>query len=279
MRTIREALSGRQLEATVEVVHRVRGSVEADLMHAVLFGSRARAEARPDSDVDVLLIFRWLPSDREPQASHAEALAEQVARESRVPVTVWSVSLPDLRQGWRTPMLVDALRDAIPVWPMGRRPAPIEFTADDAAFCARSLLQRVREGGDEVASSLWRGEPGTAARRARDDLARLCTANLLLDLCTRPRCADAIREFRERFTPADFEDPLWQPVASWAIASYGPTGKAEQTLVLPPPGGVRRLCGLIDRLRKFTQHRLDGDAMPRPSAGRHSPCYSGIGKA
>ncbi len=56
----------------LELVRRVRERIPAQLERALFFGSKARGEGRPDSDVDVLLVFRRLPPDREPQAEMAE---------------------------------------------------------------------------------------------------------------------------------------------------------------------------------------------------------------
>jgi hypothetical protein len=229
-------------------VDRVRGSVPAELAYAVLFGSRARAEARADSDVDLLLIFHALPPDREPQATMAEAIAGDVARETAVPVTVWSVSLPDLERGSRTPMLVDALADAIPLWP--RRPPPrVAFTRADAGFCVETLLLRVEEGGAEVALHRARGETAAAARRLRDDVVRLCTANLLLRLDTRPRFAGAVRAFEPLSGEVGGD---WPAIAAWAIESFGATGKDEHAEVRPPPGGFAAACQVVERLRRRT---------------------------
>src|SRR5690606_22203714 len=132
-----------QLHAVRYVVARVRSEVAAELVQASLFGSRARGDARPDSDVDILLVFRSLPPDREPSASDAESIAEQEARRLHVPVTVWSVSLEDLAVGQRTPMLVDALADSIPLW-CREAPLPaVPFTPVDAIHCVETLLRRI----------------------------------------------------------------------------------------------------------------------------------------
>ena len=85
-------LDARERAAVMEVVRLVRRRVAAPLDRALLFGSKARRQARPDSDVDVLLVFRRLPPDREPYASQAERVAEGVARRRGVPVGVWSVA-------------------------------------------------------------------------------------------------------------------------------------------------------------------------------------------
>src|SRR5215218_9816382 len=110
-----DLLRPREHAAAMELVRRVWRGVPAALWRALLFGSRARGEGRPDSDLGVLLVFHALPPDREPHAGIAEWIAEDVAEETGVPVTVWSVSRMDLERGRRTPMLVDSLDDGIPL--------------------------------------------------------------------------------------------------------------------------------------------------------------------
>src|SRR5213082_204262 len=58
-------ITPREHAVAMELVWRVRRGVPAELWRALLFGSRARGEGRPDSDLDVLLVFRALPFDRE----------------------------------------------------------------------------------------------------------------------------------------------------------------------------------------------------------------------
>lgn len=220
-----------------EVVGRVRRRVAARLELAALFGSRARGDARADSDIDLLLLFAALPPDREPQATHAERIAAHVADETGIPVTVWSVSREDLSPGWRTPMLVDALDDAVPLWPEGARVPRVRFSPADALFCTRCLLDRVEEGGEEVARLRAVGREGRAAERARDDLVRLCTGLLLSRGETRPRRGDAVRRVR-------CLDPELRTdrVLAWAEGSFpGPAG---------PPPSWRELAGTVGALRR-----------------------------
>lgn len=244
-----------QRAAIARLLYRVRAEVRAPLAHAALFGSSARGEARADSDVDVLLIFRRLPPDREPQAGHAEAIAEQVARETGVPVTVWSVSLIDLRRGERTPMLVDALTDALSLWPPGMEVPRIRFTPADAVYCAHTLLTRVEEGSAEVSDALAAGGLATAVLRMRDDIVRLCTANHLLSGRTRPRRGAAVRAFVREVGEQAFTAPERQ-VLAWAAASFGASGKEEHAPPPPPPGGIRAACATVDALRAITDSRL-----------------------
>jgi predicted nucleotidyltransferase len=238
-------LAPREHAAALALVARVRREVPAELVRALLFGSHARGEARPDSDVDVLLVFRALPPDREPQAGMAERIAERVAAETDVPVQCWSVSLGDLRPGVRTPMLVDALEDGLALWPAGAAPLPVRYTPEDALYCTAALLERVGEGSAEVAGHLRHGELPAAAKRARDDVVRLCTAALLLEGVTRPRRGEAVRAFA-----ANGGAPFDGPVLRWAAASYGPGGKDDQAPVPPPPGGLAAVAEVIDALRR-----------------------------
>lgn len=244
-------LSAHELQATFGVIQRVRAEVPADLNRVLLFGSRAREEERADSDVDLLLIFRRLPQDREPQAGQAEAIAEEVAAASQVPVTVWSVSFVDLRPGNRTPMLVDALTDGVPLWPVGLQRLRVVFTPEDALRCVAALLTRVSEGSEEVAGHLCAGDRHAAAMRMRDDLVRMCVAGFLLAGETRPRRAEAVRGFADRF----LEDPrlrgLDPSLLRWAEASFGLAGRDEEAAVPLPPRGFLAAASGVEVLRQW----------------------------
>lgn len=261
-RTIGESLSPSERRAAAELVRRIRSHVQAELIQASLFGSKARGDARPDSDVDLLLVFRQLPWDREPQASQAEALAEMVADRTGIPVTVWSVSLVDLERGNRTPMLVDALEDSIPFWyASGPLPA-LPFTRDDALRCVGALLERLAEGGEEFARHRRDGDRAAAARRARDDLVRMCTATLLLEGITRPRRAEALRAVLQ----GERMDADAARVLRWAIRSYGESGKDEERPVPLPPGGLDAAARVIDQLAGRVERRAE--RLARLSDGR-----------
>ena len=235
----------------MELVRRVVVSVPARLERAAVFGSTARAQARPDSDVDVLLIFRHLPPDREPQATLAENIASEVALDTGIPVETWSVSTADLARGRRTPMLVDALADGIPLWPSGRPIARLPFTPEDADFCVSALLCRVREGSVEFAQRIAEGDIGSANRRLRDDLVRLCVAALLLRGETRPRRSDAVH----RVVDTCSVPGQWLPVLRWAAHSYSWEGDDERGVTTPPGGrgsAVRVVTGLVHWLQRET---------------------------
>lgn len=267
-----EALSAGERSAVRRLISHIRREVPAELVQATLFGSRARGEARPDSDVDVLLVFRRLPWDREPQASISEEIAEDVAARSGVPVTVWSVSLSDLDRGARTPMLVDALEDSLPLW-CPRRPIPsLPFTPDDAVRCTGALLDRVEEGERELEEHLAAGDAGAAAKRVRDDLVRMCTALELLRGVTRTRRGESPRRVL-RAENGTLPPPARRALA-WAAASFGTDGRDSEAPVRIPldPEAALRTVGLLRRLvrqrRGALARALDGS---RPFSG-HPTC-------
>lgn len=232
------------------MLDRITRCVPALLVEAALFGSVARLQARADSDLDVLLVFDWLPPDREPQASQAEQIAEEVARETGIPLSVWSVSLEDLQAGRRTPMLVDALEDALPIC-YREAPLPrIDFTPADALHCSGALLERVGEGEEEIGWKLRTGHLPGAAHRARDDLVRLCTALLLLQGMTRPRRAAAVEEcVRHNLLPEEIV-VRHTAILAWARDSFGADGRDEDAPVPVPPCTPRELQKVLQRLRQ-----------------------------
>jgi predicted nucleotidyltransferase len=244
-----EALSRRERAAVRRAVGRVREEIPAELVQASLFGSRARGEARPRSDVDILLVFAALPPDREPHASRAEEIAGEIARRSGVPVAVWSVSLVDLGEGDRTPMLVDALRDSIPIWCRGLPIPPVPFTPADALSCAEALLLRVAEGSDEFGEAMSRRDPAAAARRLRDDAVRLCTALLLLGGLTRPRHARAVVAASRRLAAEGGLDEPTATLLGWVARSFGRNGRDDARAVGEPPLPPVAASAVLDRLR------------------------------
>ena len=247
--SIDQALDERGIDAVFRFVVRILDEVPARLVQASLFGSVARGEARPASDVDLLLVFSLLPPDREPHAGHAERIAAEVARETGVPVTVWSVSLVDLRVGGRTPMLIDALTDSIPIWFCPDPIPPLAFTPADARYCGAALLQRVEEGGVDYWARLGRGQEALAAARARDDIVRLCTVVVLANGHTRPRRGAVVRAAALLLGDLRRADPEVDVVLDWAEASFGPEGRDEESAVFPPPLDPPALAMAIERLR------------------------------
>ncbi len=267
-------LSLTELASVRHMVARIRSEVPATLVQASLFGSRARGDARIDSDVDVLLVFRWLPVDREPQATQAENVAASVAAGSGVPVNVWSVSLMDLVLGKRTPMLIDALDDSILIWSGGSPVEPVAFTPADAIRCGDALLARVTEGSQEFAAACARARWAEAARRARDDIVRLCTAWLLLHGMTRPRRAEAVRRFADSAYVAGGLPTDVREVLDWAARSFGPDGRDAAGPVSVPPRGMATLGPTIDHLRalvRVADERLRNEPPLPPTAPPIAP--------
>jgi len=256
-----DLLTLREVAAARWFVARVLREIHVPLDQASLFGSRARAEGRPDSDVDVLLIFEWLPPDREPFSSQAEWIAAEVAAETRVPVTVWSVSRPDLPVGVRTPMLVDALEDSVPIWCRGEKVPALPFTPLDALRCTTALLERISEGSEEFGAHLRAGRLESAVRRGRDDIVRLCTAALLTRGITRPRRAQAVTWFERVYSNGQAPVPGVEPVLRWAAASFGLDGRSDELPLSLPPGGEPALAGAVEWLAALVvreRGRLEG---------------------
>lgn len=267
-RSISEALAPREAAVAAHLVDRIRRDVPAVLLEACLFGSRARGDARPDSDIDILLVFRRLPWDREPQASMAEEIADRLAVRAGVPVAVWSVSMPDLEPGARTPMLVDAIHDAIPLWCPSRPIPPLRFTPADAVRCTGALLDRVEEGEAELEHYLSAGDLGGAAMRIRDDLVRMCTALELLRGRTRARRGElALRVMR---ADARHLAPATRRALAWAASSYGRDGRdTEAPVGLPPsPDAAIRAVGDLRRLVRRRRAEL-------ARHGGHPTCTDG----
>jgi hypothetical protein len=149
-------------------------------------------------------------------------------------------------------MLVDALTDAVPLW-YAARPLPrLPYTPRDAVWCTERLLDRIEEGGTEVARRLRAGDGPAATRRLRDDLVRLCTALHLLRGETRPRRADAVRGvLRSRRW-----DPATREALRWAARSFGVDGRDDEAVPRPPDGGVGLLIAAVIRLRELVEEDL-----------------------
>jgi len=116
----------------------------------------------------------------------------------------------------------------------------------DALFCTARLLDRVEEGSAEVEAAVAAGAYGAAARRARDDLVRLCTAALLLEGVTRPRTAECVLCFAGRHGPPR----ELVPVLRWAAESFGADGKDHGGAIAPPPGGPGAAARAVEALRR-----------------------------
>lgn len=209
------------------IVALVSGLIEDEeppLLRALLFGSKARGDDDPRSDVDVLLLFDIPTAAREEVAVHVGDRARHLARRSGIVVEPWVVPVDDLREGSRTPMLIDALADSVPLWPRWAPPLRLPFTPADARFCADCLLDWVDQGGAVAREALRRGRPHEAAARIRDDITRLATAALLLQGETRHRRRGSLRRFEERFVATRQVSPAVLPALAWAANAFPPDG-------------------------------------------------------
>ncbi|MFN2225621.1 MAG: nucleotidyltransferase domain-containing protein [Anaerolineae bacterium] len=58
-----DQLGERERRMALDFVERLRRRFDGELVSAILFGSRARGEASPESDMDILVILREAPQD------------------------------------------------------------------------------------------------------------------------------------------------------------------------------------------------------------------------
>ncbi|HLU26394.1 MAG TPA: nucleotidyltransferase domain-containing protein [Longimicrobiales bacterium] len=201
------------------------------LLRALLFGSKARGDFDRDSDVDVLFVYDVPTRHRDAVAAASQLLADRITEATGVALETWAVAMADLDEGCRTPMLVDALEDGLPLWPPGAPPLALPFTPADACFCAGRLLEWVEDGGPLREWALRRGHARLAARRARDDITRIATAALLLTGDTRHRRTGSLRRFHDRFVARGRIPPIVTGALRWAAAAY-PRDRGREA---PPP--------------------------------------------
>lgn len=83
----------------------------------ILFGSWARGEAKPDSDIDILLIFKSLEG-LEVRSKAYNIIAEHV----KSPITIVDMRLLDItdKEYELTPLMLNILYDGIIVWDKNR---------------------------------------------------------------------------------------------------------------------------------------------------------------
>lgn len=222
------SLTTRERVAVAELIRRVHRLGEPRLERALLFGSKARGDFDANSDVDVLLVCDMDPDDRFAVSDVVGRIAERLAAETGILAEPWTVAVADLAEGNRTPMLVDAIADSVPLWPAFAPPLDMPFTPADALFCADCLLRWVDAGGEVARAALEDGRLADAARRARDDIARLATAALLLSGDTRHRRVSSLRRFEEVFVRSRRVSVRVLPALAWAEAAYPPDGGRGQ---------------------------------------------------
>ncbi|HEX7120494.1 MAG TPA: nucleotidyltransferase domain-containing protein [Longimicrobiales bacterium] len=232
-------LTPREHRAVAALIRRVLDAGDPPLLRAFLFGSKARGDFRRDSDVDVLAICDVDVDERDAAATAFAEHAERVSRATGVSVEPWAVPAADLEVGGRTPMLVDALDDGIPLWPRGAPPIRIAFTPADAAFCAACLVDWVDAGGRIVRRALAEGRHADAAVRSRDDITRMATAALLLDGDTRHRRAGTLRRFDLRWVRTGRASTRVRPALDWAAAAYPPPGTCRDRPVRATRPAIR----------------------------------------
>lgn len=217
-------LTLKERRALTAFLDRILADGAPPIRGAFLFGSKARGDFDRRSDVDVLFICDIPPDLRHDAAAMLGAAAEAIGDMTGVVIEPWAVPAADLEQGWRTPMLIDALEDGVRLWPRGAPPLHLPFTPADALFCADCLVDWVDEGGPIVRQALREGRWDVAAQRARDDITRLATSALLLSGETRHRRVSSLQRFERQFVRPRIVSPRVLPALQWAAAAYPPDG-------------------------------------------------------
>ncbi len=250
-------LSPGERRAVTELLGRALESGAPPILRAILFGSKARGDFRRDSDVDVLAICDVDVHDRDAAAIALARHADRVSRATGVRVEPWAVPAADLEVGRRTPMLVDALDDGIPLWPPGAPPIRLAFTPADAVFCAGCLIDWVDAGGAIARRALAEGRRADAAIRIRDDITRMATAALLLDGDTRHRRAGSLHRFARRWIATGRVSSDVLPALTWAAEAYPPRRAPHTRPLAPTPAAIRTV-----RLGLAYARTLEAELMP-----------------
>jgi hypothetical protein len=244
---------------------------EPPIMRALLFGSKARGDFDASSDIDLLLICDLPPDDREEASRILARDARIVSLETGLNLETWAVAAADLDEGWRTPMLIDALDDGLTLWPRGSAPLRLPFTPADARFCARCLLDWVEAGGPIVHHALRQERWAEAAQRTRDDITRLAAAALLLTGETRHRRTSSLVRFAERFVHTRHFPRSLLPALHWAAAAFPPgggrgAGRPPPTAqaIATAPRGFQLAARMAAEVIPFLHAWTDDDQQPAP---------------
>jgi predicted nucleotidyltransferase len=96
-----------QLHAGLEALYGPR------LVHTILYGSQARGEAAPDSDIDVLVVLQG-PVDPGVEISHAGHLTASLSLQYNVVISCAFVA-EDRFRSERSPFLLNVHREGVPV--------------------------------------------------------------------------------------------------------------------------------------------------------------------
>ena len=112
-----DSLSQQELEAVQSYIKALQQCVGGKLVDAFVFGSKARGDARPDSDVDVMVILDHPTTD---DLSQARGLAFDIWLSHQVFLSIRAMSY----QQWQSLAALEslfyrnALQDAIPLLPL-----------------------------------------------------------------------------------------------------------------------------------------------------------------
>jgi predicted nucleotidyltransferase len=134
------------------VVTALQQSLGDDLVALVLFGSRARGDARPDSDWDLLLIAENLPASPWQRSQHILALLPQAWRHR---VTILAHTATEWF-GRVTPLALDIALDGMILYDNPRYLLPTRLADLRQQLRQRGLARRQIDEGEWI--WLWQDE-------------------------------------------------------------------------------------------------------------------------
>jgi predicted nucleotidyltransferase len=110
------ALTDNERQALEALVQRLYARYDGRIQSVVLFGSKARGDARPDSDIDVLVV---LNSDEARLRSNVRRLAAQVSLEYDLLISVRAVGRSHWEElsRYRFPLYKAIQSEGIPLGP------------------------------------------------------------------------------------------------------------------------------------------------------------------
>ncbi|MGQ9513822.1 MAG: nucleotidyltransferase family protein [Thermoproteota archaeon] len=101
------------IETLRNTSHKLADSFKDEFVGMILFGSWARGEARADSDVDVLVVFKRLGG-----FEFRSKVYSMIAEHLKMPLTLIDVRLSEIvSENYElTPLMLNALYDGVVIW-------------------------------------------------------------------------------------------------------------------------------------------------------------------
>ena len=232
-------------------------------LQILLFGSRARGTARPDSDIDLIVVFPEVEN-------HLEKIAEilGVLEDLEYPKDV-IVATPEQiknRSPWTGEVLYGAMAEAKVLYECSAENT-IDVVAPDRVTCMRRWMQLAQEDMTRAGKRLREGDHDAAAFRIQQAVEEALKAALVAESVPLDRTHDLNRLLGKLPPPKgnqlkgilDLEQ-----VSSWAVATRYPNATGIHHVT---PEAVRSTVG---KAREFVGQVQKAFCDPQLSARRRS---------